>query len=360
MAGFASIVAMTAPEPILTLAGVECRYDDRVVVNGLDMRVERGSLVCLLGPSGCGKTTALRAIAGFHPLTRGEIFLGGTVVSHAGFTLPPERRRIGMVFQDYALFPHLCVVDNIAFGLRDMTRARKRALAAEMIDVVGLTGLEHRYPHELSGGQQQRVALARALAPRPQLILLDEPFSNLDVELRQRLSEEVRTILERQQITAVLVTHDQQEAFALGDQVGVMVEGKLLQWDTPYNLYHQPNCRFVADFIGQGVFLPGTVLASNAVETEIGVCQGQRTYPWNPGTRVEVLLRPDDIVPDSENGRRAEVVKKAFKGAEILYTLRLAGGHQVLSLFPSHANHVIGEHIGIRLAAEHLVAFTAE
>lgn len=351
---------MTNSDTILALSEVECRYDDRIVVNGLEMRVERGSIVCLLGPSGCGKTTALRAIAGFHPLTKGEIYLGGTQVSRAGFTLPPERRRIGMVFQDFALFPHLTVAENIAFGLRDTTRARKQLVARKIIEVVGLIGFEQRYPHELSGGQQQRVALARALAPRPQLILLDEPFSNLDLELRNRLSEEVRAILERQQITAVLVTHDQHEAFALCDEVGVMYEGRLLQWDTPYNLYHQPNCRFVANFIGQGVFLPGTVIAPSAVETEIGVCQSNRTYSWSPGTQVEVLLRPDDIVHDSASRLRAEVVKKAFKGAEILYTLRLAGGRQVLSLFPSHVDHTVGEHIGIRLNAEHLVAFNGK
>jgi iron(III) transport system ATP-binding protein len=346
-------------DTILSLSDLACRYDGRLVVDGLEMRVERGSIVCLLGPSGCGKTTVLRAIAGFHNLTRGEIRLGDAPVSRPDFTLPPEQRRLGMVFQDYALFPHLTVADNVAFGLRDGSGAQKQALAREFIDIVGLTGFERRYPHELSGGQQQRVALARALAPRPQLILLDEPFSNLDVDLRERLSEEVRMILERQGMTAVLVTHDQHEAFALGDQIGVMHEGRLLQWDTPYNLYHQPNSRFVADFIGQGVFLPGTVTAPNAVETEIGVCQSPRTYSWSPGTRVEVLLRPDDVVPDAASTLRAEVVKRAFKGAEILYTLRLPGGRQVLSLFPSHADHAVGERIGIRLDAEHLVAFPA-
>ena len=351
---------VTTPDTILSLSDVACRYDDRLVVDGLTLDVERGSIVCLLGPSGCGKTTALRAIAGFHPLTRGLIHLGGTPVSRPGFTLPPEQRRIGMVFQDYALFPHLTVAGNVAFGLRDMSRAQKRATADEIIDVVGLSGLAQRYPHELSGGQQQRVALARALAPRPQLILLDEPFSNLDVDLRERLSEEVRAILQRQGTTAVLGTHDQHEAFALGDQVGVMHEGKLLQWDTPYNLYHQPNGRFVADFIGQGVFMPGIVTTPNAVETEIGVYESKRPYSWSPGTRVEVLLRPDDIVPDAASALRAEITKKAFKGAEILYTLKLPGGKQLLSLFPSHADHAVGEHIGIRLDTEHLVAFPSE
>ena len=340
---------------LLEVENLRAAYGAEAVVRGLAFSLDQGAIGCLLGPSGCGKTTVLRCIAGFEPVQEGVIRIAGRVVSAPGNTVAPEQRHVGMVFQDYALFPHLDVAGNIGFGLRGERDARVRELAA----LVGLSGELDKYPHEISGGQQQRVALARALAPRPQLILLDEPFSNLDVDLRERLSEEVRAILQRQGMTAVLVTHDQHEAFALGDQVGVMHEGKLLQWDSPYNLYHQPVNRYVADFIGQGVFLPGTVIDANAVETEIGVCRGARTYRLDTGTQVEVLLRPDDIVPDTGSALRAEVTKKAFKGAEILYTLRLPGGRQVLSLFPSHADHAVGERIGIRLDAEHLVAFPA-
>ncbi len=342
---------------ILALHDIECRYGEAVVVRGLDMHVAAGSTVCLLGPSGCGKTTVLRAIAGFIPVSRGEILIKGQLVSRPGYRLPPEKRRLGMVFQDYALFPYLTVAENVGFGLRGIARAQKKRMVREVLETVGLAGLEERYPHELSGGQQQRVALARALAPRPDLILLDEPFSNLDIDMRERLSSEVRDILKRQGSTAVLVTHDQHEAFALGDQVGVMHEGRLLQWDTPYNLYHEPSCRFVADFIGQGVFLRGTLLAPDTVETELGIYRGNRAYPWGRGTRVEVLFRPDDIVPDPASPLKAEVIQRAFKGAEILYTLRLATGGVVLSLFPSHADHCIGERVGIRVQADHLVAF---
>jgi iron(III) transport system ATP-binding protein len=316
--------------------------------------------VCLLGPSGCGKTTVLRAIAGFHPLSGGEILINGTTVSDPHFTLPPEQRRLGMVFQDHALFPHLSVGNNVGFGLRGMSRGQKQTIIDEMLELTGLTGMGDRYPHELSGGQQQRVALARALAPEPDLILLDEPFSNLDIELRERLSGEVREILKRRGTTAVLVTHDQHEAFALGDAIGVVHEGKLLQWDTPYNLYHEPGNRFVADFIGQGVFLRGTLLTPYTMETEIGMLKGNRAYPWARGTRVEVLLRPDDIVPDPSSPLQAQVVQKAFRGAEILYSLRLRSGGRVMSLFPSHADHAIGERVGIRVQADHLVAFPLE
>jgi iron(III) transport system ATP-binding protein len=344
----------------LILREVECHYDERVVVRGLTLHVRTGQVVSLLGPSGCGKTTVLRAVAGFHPLADGEVLLNGHLVSRRGLTVPPEKRRVGMVFQDYALFPHLDVAGNVGFGLRNKPAATIRRIVDETLELVGLAGVARRYPHELSGGQQQRVALARALAPNPDLILLDEPFSNLDVELRERLSSEVRDILKRRGTTGVLVTHDQHEAFALGDMVGVMHEGRLLQWDTPYNLYHEPNCRFVADFIGQGVFLPGTLLAPDTVETEIGVYQGNRAYDWGKGARIEVLLRPDDIVPDPASALQAEVVQRAFKGAEILYTLRLPSGGRVLSLFPSHADHAIGSRVGIRVQADHLVAFPLE
>jgi iron(III) transport system ATP-binding protein len=342
---------------LLEVDEIECRFDDRPIIRGLSMSVVRGSLVCLVGPSGCGKTTVLRAIAGFHPLAAGEIRINGRTVSRRGATVAPEKRRLGMVFQDYALFPHMTVAQNVAFGLRGVSASDRRAVIRRMLDRVGLARMDERYPHELSGGQQQRVALARALAPNPDLMLMDEPFSNLDIDLRERLSSEVRDILKEQGITGVLVTHDQHDAFALGDEVGVMNEGRILQWDTPYNLYHEPCCRFVADFIGQGVFLKGTLLAPDTVETEVGIVRGNHRYDWGKGASIDVLLRPDDVVPDPDSPLRAEVVQKAFKGAEILYTLRLAGGGKILSLFPSHFDHTIGERVGIRIEADHLVAF---
>ncbi|MCC6208094.1 MAG: ABC transporter ATP-binding protein [Gammaproteobacteria bacterium] len=324
------------------------------------MAIEQGDIACLLGPSGCGKTTVLRAIAGFEPVHRGEIALKGAVVSRPGHLVAPEKRRLGMVFQDYALFPHLNVYDNVVFGLRRLGKSEQRRIASELLEVIGLSAAERRYPHELSGGQQQRVALARALAVNPDLILLDEPFSNLDVELRERLGKEVGDLLRSRRITTLLVTHDQHEAFALGNWVGLMKDGRLIQWDTPFNLYHQPANRFVAGFIGNGVFLRGTLAAPNAVKTEIGSLRGRHAYPWPAGTPVDVLLRPDDIVPDPDGELQGEIVQKAFKGAEILYTLRLPTGNTVLSLFPSHRDHAIGEQVRLRVCAEHVVAFAAE
>jgi iron(III) transport system ATP-binding protein len=342
---------------LLEVEGLGHAYGDQAVVHDLSFSLPRGAIGCLLGPSGCGKTTVLRSIAGFEAVQEGTIRLNGRIVSGPGVMLAPEKRRIGMVFQDYALFPHLRVAENIAFGLHGAGRAERAARVRELAALVGLGASLDKYPHEISGGEQQRVALARALAPRPELLLLDEPFSNLDIELRERLSAEVRDIIKASGATAILVTHDQQEAFAMADEIGILSDGRIQQWDTAYNLYHRPANRFVADFIGQGVFLPATVLNGREIEIELGVLKGGA--PLN-GHALEVLLRPDDVVHDDAAPARAEVVHKAFRGAEILYTLRLPSGRKVLALVPSHHNHALGERIGIRLDVDHVVAFAPE
>ncbi|MBM3358894.1 MAG: ABC transporter ATP-binding protein [Betaproteobacteria bacterium] len=344
----------------LEFKAVSHAYDSRPVLRALSFRLDPGAIGFLLGASGCGKTTVLRCIAGFEPVSSGEILLNGEVVSSRYHTVPPEKRRIGMVFQNYALFPHLTVARNIAFGLHGVPASERASRVAEMLEIVGLEHVKDQFPHELSGGQQQRVALARALAPRPQLMLLDEPFSNLDVDLRERLSLEVRGILKQQNTTTVLVTHDQHEAFSMADEVGILENGAIEQWDTPYRLYHEPLSRFVADFIGQGVFLPGTVVAGNCIKLELGVFHGSVEHDWPEGTAVDVLLRPDDILHDDASPLQARVLHKAFRGAEFLYTLQLPDGGRVLSLVPSHHNHAIGERIGIRLELDHLIAFRRE
>lgn len=342
---------------VLELRHIECRHRGQTIVNDLSFHVNEGDLACLLGPSGCGKTTALRAIAGFEPVHKGEIIIRDFVSSRPGFTRAPEKRRIGMVFQDYALFPHLNVADNIGFGLGHKTKSEQHLIIDEMLEVVDMAGFGQRYIHELSGGQQQRVALARALAPNPELILLDEPFSNLDIEMRDRLNTDVRQILKAKNMTGILVTHDQHEAFAISDHIGVMNNGQLLQWDSAYNLYHSPNSLFIADFIGQGVFLNGILKAPDTVETEIGLVRGDRAYGFETGSKVKLLLRPDDIVLDPNGKISAQVTQRAFKGAEILYTLQLKSGTELLSLFPSHHNFSIGENVNLSLAADHMVAF---
>ena len=341
----------------LEINHVSQAYGTRTVLSDISFRLGDGAIACLLGASGCGKTTALRCIAGFEEVAEGQIVINNAVVSRPGFNLPPEARRIGMVFQDYALFPHLTVARNVAFGLRGVSDAARLSRVTELLDSVGLGTMSNRYPHELSGGQQQRVALARALAPRPALMLLDEPFSNLDVEMRERLSIEVRDILKNQNTTTILVTHDQNEAFTFADEIGVMMHGRIAQWATSYALYHEPANRQIAEFIGRGAFLPGVVLEGNRIKLEIGELHGDTPLPAAPGAIVDVLLRPDDVLHDDASPLQAKVVTKAFRGAEFIYTLELPGGGRVMSFVPSHHNHAIGEKIGIRLEMDHVVAF---
>jgi iron(III) transport system ATP-binding protein len=352
----------------LELHQVSIVYADNREPNGvleaarnISFSLNPGKIGCLLGPSGCGKTSVLRAIAGFVGLSQGEIRLNGEIVSGQGQWRAPEYRNIGVVFQDYALFPHLSVADNVAFGLTKGKRLGTKdrpTQVTEMLGLVGLKDLSERYPHELSGGQQQRVALARALAPKPGLVLLDEPFSNLDISLRERLAREVRDILRDAQTTAVLVTHDQQEAFAVADEVGVMFDGELAQWGDPYSLYHEPSSLQVARFVGEGALISGAQRGHH-VQTPFGelalkaCCCGDR----DPQRDVRVLLRPDDVVHDDHAPMQARVVRKAFRGADFLYTLELPNGEQILSLVPSHHDHALNEAIGIRLEADHVVTF---
>src|SRR5690606_10826204 len=218
-------------------------------VQDLTLQIEKGCIACLLGASGCGKTTVLRAIAGFEPLRSGSIALDGTVLSSVERRIAPEHRRVGMMFQDYALFPHLTVERNVGFGLRRWDKHKRAHRVQELLELIGLQGSAKRYPHELSGGQQQRIALARALAPGPEVLLLDEPFSNLDIDTREHLAFEVRDILKKTGHTAILVTHNQAEAFAIADRIGIMQEGSIVQWDSPYGLHHNPATPFVANFI---------------------------------------------------------------------------------------------------------------
>lgn len=336
----------------LSVRHVAHAYAATPVLRDLSFALAPGEIGCLLGPSGCGKSTLLRCVAGFEPIREGEIALGDQTLTTPVRRVPPEKRSIGMVFQDFALFPHLTVAGNVGFGLRDASSRTRRV--GEMLELVGMQAEASRYPHELSGGQQQRVALARALAPAPGLMLLDEPFSSLDVDLRERLSLEVRAILQAAGTTALLVTHDQREAFAFADRVGVMRVGELEQWGRAYDLYHQPASRFVADFVGEGVFLQGDSDGGRVI-TELGTLP--LADPARAPGAVDVLLRPDDIVHDDHAPQQARIVHKAFRGAEFLYTLALPSGTRVLSLVPSHHDHAVGEAIGIRLAADHVVAF---
>jgi iron(III) transport system ATP-binding protein len=354
---------MKSAHALLSIQGLEIAYpsqggNDKVIaVKNLNLDLMAGEIGCLLGSSGCGKSTVLRAICGFEPLKAGQIFLRNKLVSSTSMILPPGQRRIGMVFQDFALFPHLNALENVSFGLQHLSSLQRITVAMDWLKKVSLSDKAKAYPHELSGGQQQRVSLARAMAPEPDVILLDEPFSSLDIELRERLACEMRDILKANHITALLVTHDQVEALAIADKVGVMAEGKILQWDAPYDLYHKPASRYVADFIGRGVFVKGTVLAGDRVKIEIGELEMDQGHNIEVGKEIDVLIRADDIQHDDNSPMHAEVVGKTFRGADFLYALKLQSGVEILALVPSHHNHEIGEKIGITLALDHVVTF---
>ncbi len=342
---------------MLELDSLTVSYGEHPAVVDLSLHVEAGLIGCLVGPSGCGKTTLLRAVAGFAVPSAGRVLLGGHTVSTAAAVVPPEQRQVGMVFQDLALFPHLTVAENIAFGLRLRDRGARDRRVGKLLDLIGLHDLARTFPHELSGGQQQRVAIARALAPGPRVILLDEPFSSLDPELRQTLPRELREIFRQDGVTVLMVTHDQDEAFAMADEIGVMRAGRLEQWATAYQLYHEPSTRFVADFIGEGVMLPGTVVDPRTVETELGTVHGPVPESCKAGALVDVLLRPDDVLHDDASPLQARVVDRTFRGAQFLYTLALDSGRRVLCLAQSHHDHRLGEPIGIRTELDHLVVF---
>jgi iron(III) transport system ATP-binding protein len=338
---------------LLEIRRLVVRLGETTAVDDLSLALAPGELACLLGPSGCGKTSVLRVVAGLQDAHGGTVLLRGRDVSG----MPPEARGVGLVFQDLALFPHLDVAANVAFGLRRLPRAERERRVREALALLDLQDFGSRWPHELSGGQQQRVALARTLAPRPDLVLLDEPFAALDSHLRQRLREELRALLKRLGIGALLVTHDQDEAFAFADSVGVMREGRLEQWASPYEIYHQPVTPFVAGFVGEGRLLPGRVLSGGRVETELGTVEHSGTATLRADSEVRVLLRPDDIQPDPESPLSAVVARVAFRGAETLYDLVLPSGQTVCALFPSHLAYRPGDRVGIRTDIAHGVVF---
>ncbi|MCP4284930.1 MAG: ABC transporter ATP-binding protein [Gammaproteobacteria bacterium] len=348
----------------LELQRVHVAYGETQVVRGVSLVLGPGEIGCLLGPSGCGKTTLLRAIAGFETVRQGHILVTGQKVSLPGYTLEPEKRGIGMVFQDFALFPHLSVARNIEFGISHLPAGQRRKRVDELLRLVALPDIGSCYPHELSGGQQQRVALIRALAPRPALLLLDEPFSSMDVDLRESLAREVRDILKREKTSALLVTHDQSEAFAMADRIAVMEEGSIRQWDSAYNLYHKPADRFVAGFIGQGVWLPILRDSNSVLQSEFGpLFPSTSEMPHlsdldSAGdTQLEMLLRPDDVVR-RDDGVPAEVMYKSFRGADILYRLRLPSGTDILYITKGHNDLPLGASIPVAIEMNELVLFT--
>jgi iron(III) transport system ATP-binding protein len=348
----------TPASSILELRSVSCAYDPhRPAIRDISFSAREGEILCLLGPSGCGKTTILRAIAGFEPVRSGEIFLSGRRVSSSSEMIPTEERRVGMVFQEYALFPHLRVADNIAFGLHHLSRADRTNQVQEMLRLTGLEGLERRYPHELSGGQQQRVALSRALVRNPVVLLLDEPFSNLDPDMASRMRQEVHALLRRMKTMTILVTHDHDEAFAMADRIAVLNHGVLEQIDSPELIYHVPSTPFVADFVGQADFIPGTI-SHSLVHTELG--EFPNTIEGKDGTAVVVMIRPDDIHLVPTEGAPSRILSRQFHGSENLYTVSLPSGQLVHSSQGSTSVYQTGTTVELRVMATHTVLFRRE
>jgi iron(III) transport system ATP-binding protein len=352
---------------VLALSEVCKRFGDAAAVDAVSLEVDEGECVSLLGPSGCGKSTLLRLIAGLETPDDGTVAVGGQVVAAPGVWVAPERRRVGLVFQDYALFPHLSVAENVAFGLADRTRRDRAARVAEVLELVAMSELAERFPHELSGGEQQRVALARALAPQPEVVLLDEPFSNLDRGLRERVRADTVAAIRQAGASAVFVTHDQHEALAVGDRIAVVRAGGLQQVADPQTVFHSPANRFVASFLGEAAFLPARRHGRRLL-TEAGAA----TLPPEPAPQPEtvegqarderadgavaVMARPHEVAFSADSRGTATVVGTAFQGAFVRYELQLASGQRVASLQPHTATTPIGATVTVRLAHGHTPA----
>jgi iron(III) transport system ATP-binding protein len=338
-------------EPFLICRGLSKQFGRITAVRDLELRVEQGHTLALLGPSGCGKTTLLRLIAGFERPNAGSVELGRRSLVGRGTFVAPERRRVGMVFQDYALFPHLSVEANVAFGLpRGGDRRRARAL----LSLVGLDGLGSRMPHELSGGQQQRVALARSLAAEPELVLLDEPFSNLDPLLRVQVRADVRRILESLGTTAIFVTHDQEEALSLAGQVAVMLDGTIHQVGTPWEVYTRPASRHVAEFMGDANFLPG-VVGDGFVDCELGTLPVLAAFAGP----AEVMVRAENLQLSAETGLPVEVVGGEFFGHDQVILVRLSGDRVLRVRSLADLNVAPGQRLGLRVSGG-VVAYPAD
>lgn len=338
----------------LSIKNLTCQYDDQTVLESLSLEVEQGQIVCLLGASGCGKTTLLKAIAGLLPLSSGQISLNCLTIDDGENWLPPEQRNIGMIFQDYALFPHLTVAENIAFGLKNESAQQKLIKVEEMLGLVHLKGYGDRYPHQLSGGQQQRVAIARSLAYKPDLLLLDEPFSNIDTQVRHELIREIRKIFKEQGVTAIFVTHSREEAFAFADKMAVMNHGVIEQYGTASELYYQPSSKFVADFLGGGSYLAAKRISDSEFETHLGVVEANAQQEIQVDAECALLLRPQHVQIAADEESAVKVLEQHFMGDHCRYVIDV-NGDRLLATSTQALN--VGDSVTVKVETQGVLAF---
>lgn len=338
----------------LNIKNLSCQYDGNdTVLRSLNLGVQRGEIVCLLGASGCGKTTLLKAVAGLIPVTGGEIHLQGKQIDGAGCHTPAEKRNIGLIFQDYALFPHLNVKQNIAFGLKGKPPAERELIVEEMLEMVYLQGYEERYPHQLSGGQQQRVAIARSLAYKPDILLLDEPFSNIDTQVRYELINEIRRLFKRQGVTAILVTHSREEAFAFADKLAVMNNGLIEQFGSANELYYCPSSPFVADFLGGGSYLSATKVNESIFHTLLGDIH-IRAEHIGVGEECKLMLRPQNIAITATDKSSIQVREQRFMGDHCRYVIDVNNTALIATSNSPIAN---GQSVNVNIDSEGVIAF---
>lgn len=340
----------------LEIEDVSLSIEGTLILDNLSLNIDEHEIISLIGPSASGKSSLLRIIAGFENISSGKVKLNGLTVDDRSTIVQPQNRNVGIIFQDLALFPHLSCKDNILFGITNYSADHKRQRLDRLCNLLDITSIKDKFPHEISGGQQQRIAIARALAPGPEILLLDEPFSALDEELKETLMHDVKNLLKEEKITTIVITHNIKEAFQLSDKIAFLDNKKIMQFDTAYNLYHKPYTKEIANFCGIGSFINGTVIDSNHVSTILGNLFGD-TSKFKVGSNVSVMIRPDDIIHDDDSPQSAKVLEKIFFGSDFLYKLELTEGEKIFCYTPSHHNHAINEIIGIKPVIDHLILF---
>ncbi|PKF62885.1 ABC transporter [Psychromonas sp. psych-6C06] len=346
----------------LVIKNLNCFYQgyqqQNHILKNLHLTLQDNEIVCLLGESGCGKTTLLRAVSGLQSELSGNISINGNVVNDDNVNMPPEKRKVGLIFQDYALFPHLSVFDNIAFSLQKMRFDEKKKRVENVLSLVQLSEYAQRFPHQLSGGQQQRIAIARALAYQPELMLLDEPFSNLDQHVRFQLIKEIRLLLKKHQMSALFVTHSKEEGFAFADKIALMQAGKIIQIGAPQELYSYPNSRYVADFMGQSNYIDVQVLTENSFKSDLGVFVSDNITQYQQGDALQLLLRPEQIAINASTDGEATIADIDFLGAFQQFTVSFKGQLYIVKQSNLQENFQVGDKVTLSILNHHFVLFS--